>query len=112
MKRRLSGRLRHYTPVRLGLWAYYRIGRLSMASGHEKPEKAQPFWQIAAVAATHCGAGCTLGDVVSEWFAVGFPITLFGEKIFISGYWISRQHMSSALCSSTSRLFQCDSFNL
>ena len=73
----------------LGLWAYYVLGRKStqenMAamqrqhSGDTPPgepkdpiQKAEqqggkPFWQIVAVGVTHCGAGCTLGDIVAEW---------------------------------------------
>lgn len=77
----------------LGVWAYYRFGRLSSAQnvrhakiqGRESPGKTKPFWQVTAVAATHCGAGCTLGDILSEWFVFFVPITIFGQKIF--GSW-------------------------
>ncbi len=44
--------------------------------------KQKPFWQVVGVAATHCGSGCTLGDIVAEWFLVFVPFTLFGEQIF------------------------------
>ena len=30
-------------------------------------------------------AGCTLGDLIAEWFVFAVPVTLFGEKIF--GSW-------------------------
>jgi hypothetical protein len=33
----------------------------------------------------HCGSGCTLGDLVAEWFLFLVPFTLFGRKIF--GAW-------------------------
>ena len=74
----------------LGLWAYYRMGRLSsewalqMAKerGEEMPGKKKPFWQNAALAATHCGAGCSLGDLCAEWLIVLAPFTLFGKEIF------------------------------
>jgi hypothetical protein len=77
----------------LGVWAYYHFGRLSSvekvkhakAEGGESRGKKKPFWQVTAVAATHCGAGCTLGDILSEWFVFFIPITIFGEKIF--GSW-------------------------
>jgi hypothetical protein len=36
------------------LWAYRRLGRA--------PQR--PFWASVAVGATHCGAGCTLGDIM------------------------------------------------
>lgn len=40
--------------------------------------------------ASHCGAGCTLGDIIAEWLAFGFPTiaiafgwhSLFAEKTF------------------------------
>ncbi len=75
------------------LWAYYRVGRLSshhamMAAqerGEEPPGKKKPFWQMVALGASHCGAGCTLADIVAEWFVFFVPITLFGMKIF--GAW-------------------------
>jgi Domain of unknown function (DUF4396) len=77
----------------LGLWAYYRIGRLTTKSKVERAKKegehnrgqrkAMP--EVVAVAATHCGAGCTLGDIIAEWFVFAVPIVLFGQKIF--GSW-------------------------
>jgi hypothetical protein len=74
----------------IALWAYYKVGRLSshramhMAKTHgeEPPGKKKPFWQMAALGATHCGSGCTLADVVGEWALFAFPLTLFGHKIF------------------------------
>lgn len=75
------------------LLAYYKVGRLSthhamMAAkerNEEPPGKKKPFWQMVAVGASHCGAGCTLADIVAEWALVLFPLTLFGMKIF--GSW-------------------------
>lgn len=77
----------------LGLWAYYRIGRLSTTAkamkakseNRESPGKSKPMPQIVGVAATHCGAGCTLGDIIAEWFVVLVPVSILGQKIF--GTW-------------------------
>lgn len=77
----------------LGLWAYYRAGRLSShramreakERGEEAPGERKPFWQMVAVGASHCGSGCTLADIVGEWALFVFPVTLFGMKIF--GTW-------------------------
>lgn len=75
----------YFGPI--GLWAYYAIGRKStkqhmeqMQMGEQddkdepkdpvkKAEKKgmKPFWQIVSVGVTHCGAGCTLGDIIAEW---------------------------------------------
>ncbi len=51
------------------------------SSGDERP-----LWRSAALGATHCGSGCTLGDLVAEWFVFFVPITLFGHHIF--GSWV------------------------
>jgi Domain of unknown function (DUF4396) len=36
------------------------------------------LWKGSAISATHCGAGCTLGDVIGEWaiFAGGVTIAI------------------------------------
>ena len=77
----------------LGLWAYFRIGRLSThkaveeakSKGAENPGKRKPFSQVVAIAATHCGAGCTLGDIIAEWIHFAAPLTIAGVAIF--GAW-------------------------
>jgi hypothetical protein len=60
----------------LGLWAYLALGR----AGKSKGERLMP--QAAGLAALHCGAGCTLGDLIAEWGILLFPFTLLGNKIF------------------------------
>ena len=78
----------------LALLAYLTAGRLSTeqsvqsakSRAEDNPGKRKPFWQIAAVGATHCGSGCTLGDLAAEWFVVAVPIVIFGQKIF--GAWV------------------------
>jgi hypothetical protein len=73
---------------------YFKAGRLSsmesvMAAKHrgeENPGKNKPFWQIVAVGATHCGSGCTLGDLAAEWITFAAPLVVFGQKIF--GGWV------------------------
>lgn len=74
----------------LGLWAYYKLGRLSTKQqrreakeqGEQPPGKRKPFWQSVAIGATHCGSGCTLGDILAEWFVFFVPLRLFGERVF------------------------------
>ena len=55
------------------LLTYFLFGR------HQ--DRQRPFWQKVWVGVTHCGAGCTLGDIVAEWsvFATGF--TIAGSKL-------------------------------
>lgn len=74
----------------IGLILYFKWGRLSTQKavrkakslGKENPGKKKPFWQITALGATHCGGGCTLGDLIAEWIIFFAPFTLFGKKIF------------------------------
>ena len=62
----------------LAAWSYFKVGRLSTHQAMEqakargeKPEaRKKPFWQSAALGTSHCGSGCTLGDIVAEWFIV------------------------------------------
>ena len=46
------------------------------------PGKRKPFWQSVGLGATHCGAGCTLGDIVAESLIALTPVTLFGRRMF------------------------------
>ncbi len=87
----------YFGPI--GLWAYYAIGRKSTKQHMEQMQREKkegqddkdepkdpvkkaekkgmkPFWQIVTVGVTHCGAGCTLGDIIAEWtiFWAGWTI--------------------------------------
>lgn len=60
----------------LGWWAYRRMGRtVHDTHGEHKPDK--PFWQSVFVSVTHCGGGCTLGDIISDSaiFVFGVSVT-------------------------------------
>jgi hypothetical protein len=78
----------------LAVYAYFRWGRFSthhsvqhaMEAGQDNPGNKKPFWQMVCVGATHCGSGCTLGDIIAEWLLFAFPVVLFGHKIF--GSWV------------------------
>jgi hypothetical protein len=66
------------------LWSYRVMGRPAAGNGgfaaHSSNEK--PFWQQTAVGVTHCGAGCTLGDIGGEWLVFSLGWTLFGAAIY------------------------------
>ena len=78
----------------LALLAYRRWGgaggmaamRAAKQRGDEPPNRKQPFAVLAAKAATHCGSGCTLGDLAAEMLIVVAPFTLLGKPIF--GAWV------------------------
>ncbi|HEU6448286.1 MAG TPA: DUF4396 domain-containing protein [Verrucomicrobiae bacterium] len=79
----------------IAVWAYFKWGRLSShhemmqakKRGEEMPSKKKPFWEMCSTAATHCGAGCTLGDIFAEWLLFAFPFVLFGHKLFAT--WVA-----------------------
>lgn len=49
---------------------------------HQEEGPATPLWEQVAVAATHCGAGCTLGDIIGEWLVYACGWQLFGGKLY------------------------------
>jgi hypothetical protein len=56
----------------LAIWAYRKLGR---SSGRK------PFWASVVVSATHCGAGCTLGDIIAELAIYFGGITVAGSML-------------------------------
>ncbi len=83
----------------ISLWGYFTYGKLAaksraqpaMQRGEKMPSKTEtPFPAMVGKGAAHCGAGCTLGDIVAEWLAFGFPAlaiwlgwkSIFPDKIF------------------------------
>ena len=73
--------------VVLCTWFYFRHGRQTQG---KKMGTEVPFPIAVAKGALHCGAGCTLGDIVAEWLAVLAPAvavafgwhSIFPDKIF------------------------------
>ncbi len=82
----------------LTVWGYFAYGRastreamqLAKEQGRDRPSERQPFPVLVGKGATHCGAGCMIGDVLAEWLAFFVPVvavwfgwhTLFDEKIY------------------------------
>lgn len=77
----------------LWLWFYLRNGRAPMRRRQhgETPARPKPPMPVAsAKAASHCGAGCMLGDIVGEWLVFSFAAVaiaggwhwLFADKLF------------------------------
>ena len=56
----------------------------SHAHGHGQ----RKFWQSVALGATHCGAGCTLADILTEsaMYFLGLNFVVLGHVVF--GNWI------------------------
>ena len=65
----------------LALWGLWDMGA-PPASPRKRPHQVKPFWQQVAVAVTHCGAGCTIGDIIGEWLVHAFGWTCFGQRLY------------------------------
>ncbi len=59
----------------IGLWAYWK------RRAHRHGERSA-LGVASAVGATHCGAGCTLADIVGEWVVALLGLTLLGRGMF------------------------------
>lgn len=69
-----------YFPL-AGLWFYYAMGR-PMAADSPPMKGEQPYWKRIFLSATHCGSGCTLGDLIGPLIIFFGGLTLFGERLF------------------------------
>jgi len=80
-----------------GMWGYFHLGRRMAKDGMQGMPKHQmqpqmtrreerrgpnPTWRQTAVSDSHCGAGCVIGDIISEFglFALGW--TLLGKSLY------------------------------
>jgi hypothetical protein len=57
----------------IAVWWYWTLARPRMSR--------LPFWKSIIVEATHCGAGCTLGDVVAEFVLFFTGATIAGSRL-------------------------------
>ena len=79
------------------LWGYFRAGRGMAKNARQgmfkdgmqqqdatslERARRDPTWRQTAISDTHCGAGCTIGDVIAEFslFALGW--TLLGSMLY------------------------------
>lgn len=46
----------------------------------------KPRWQSVVLSTLHCGAGCTLADLLGEWFLYFVPIAIGGS--LLAGSWV------------------------
>jgi hypothetical protein len=64
----------------VGLWLYLRFGRPASTRWQREHDEngppRKPSWASTAVGVSHCGAGCTLGDIVAATtvFLLGLEI--------------------------------------
>ena len=77
------------------LWAYFRIGRRmtkkEMAKVSQEKKKEQtpqarqnPTLTQIAISDSHCGAGCTLGDIIAEFIVFALGLSVLGVSLYAS----------------------------
>jgi hypothetical protein len=77
-------------PAALAL--YWQWGRVAartpmapMSGGPARPapspEQGRPWWVTMAIEVSHCGSGCTLGDVISEFAIFWSGLTIAGTTL-------------------------------
>ncbi|WP_446741977.1 DUF4396 domain-containing protein [Silvibacterium acidisoli] len=78
----------------LALFFYFRVGRKPQKqaedSSREQVQKKTEHiedWTQIAMATSHCGAGCALADLVTEFVLFVFGITLLGSELWASYLW-------------------------
>lgn len=73
----------YWGPV--ALWFYFRHGRRKARPVIElmgEPDSDRlPRWNVLGKAISHCGAGCTLGDIAGEWLVASLGLTAFGTSL-------------------------------
>ena len=75
----------------IAVWWYFRAGRKmakdapEMQMGGDKD--APPTWAQTALATSHCGAGCALADVATEFTVFGLALAVAGSALWASFLW-------------------------
>ncbi|OBB99232.1 DUF4396 domain-containing protein [Mycobacterium sp. 852002-40037_SCH5390672] len=73
----------YFGPV--AVWMYWRYGRpnssrwLQQRGLDQAPDK--PKWATIAIGVSHCGAGCTLGDIIAEFAIFALGLKLLGRAL-------------------------------
>lgn len=69
----------YFGPV--GIWGYRRLGRpLSVKAS--APQHDPPPWASVSLSASHCGAGCVVGDIAGAWIVFAASLSIAGEAIY------------------------------
>ncbi len=69
----------YFGPFALAL--YWRWARVPAARA-APPGPARPGWASMAIEVSHCGSGCTVGDLISEWVIYALALTIAGRTLF------------------------------
>ncbi|WP_218854220.1 DUF4396 domain-containing protein [Paractinoplanes atraurantiacus] len=66
------------------VWAYVRFGRPQSRRWQREHGDApgKPHWVSTTIGVMHCGAGCTLGDIIAETGIFLLAITIVGHALW------------------------------
>jgi len=70
----------HHQKVQQAVQEELRRERRGKAIQENSSEEGSPSREQVAVATTHCGAGCTLGDISAEWLVFAMGLTFAGGE--------------------------------
>jgi hypothetical protein len=74
----------------LGIWTYWAIGRTGPRTAPAKSKSMdmspRPFWQSVVTGTFHCGAGCSLADLVGPFLFRAAPFLVLSSLVF--GEWM------------------------
>jgi hypothetical protein len=74
----------HLGPLAVaGYWRYGQPATHRWRTEHDRdtpPDK--PRWATAAVGVSHCGAGCTLGDIIAEFAIFALGAVIAGQAVY------------------------------
>jgi Domain of unknown function (DUF4396) len=70
----------------VAVWGYHGFGRTASPrwlNEHGSPHPPdKPGWAGIAVDVSHCGAGCTLGDIIAAFVVFALGVTIAGTGLF------------------------------
>jgi hypothetical protein len=74
----------YFGPLALAFYWRWARAAPSAGPGHAgmgpmEPDGRRPWWVMMATEVSHCGAGCVLGDVISEFAIFWLALTVAGE---------------------------------
>jgi hypothetical protein len=62
-------------------WRWGRVGPTDHAGSADPVMSPRPRWATMAIEVSHCGSGCTLGDLISEWVIYAFALAVAGRVL-------------------------------
>ena len=70
----------YFGPFALAL--YWRWARVSAHRRRPHVERSRPGRASMAIEVSHCGSGCTVGDLIAEWVIYALGLAIAGRVLF------------------------------